>query len=84
MSIDNLVTMANQIGTFFSSYPDQAEGRTEIAKHLQRYWAPSMRKQLYAHVDLDAGDGLTPIVLDAIQEHRRDKPSPPPPGGDAG
>lgn len=84
MSIDNLVTMANQIGTFFASYPDQAEGRTEIANHLQRFWAPSMRKQLYAHIDLDRGEGLAPIVLDAILEHRREKAPPPPPGGDAG
>lgn len=84
MSIDNLVTMANQIGTFFASYPDREEGRTEIVNHLQRYWAPSMRRQLYAHVDLDAGDGLSAIVLYAINEHRRDKAPPPPPGGDAG
>jgi formate dehydrogenase subunit delta len=84
MNIDNLVTMANQIGTFFASYPDREEGRTEIANHLQRYWAPRMRKQLYAHVDFGHGEGLDSIVLDAIIEHRRDKAPPPPPGGDAG
>jgi len=84
MNIENLVTMANQIGTFYASYPDQREGRTEIANHLKRYWAPRMREQLFAHIDVEEGEGLHAIVLVAIMEHRRDKATPPPPGGDAG
>ena len=84
MNIEHLVTMANQIGTFFSSYPDQAEGRTEIANHLQRYWAPRMREQLYAHIDLAQGEGLAAFVFDAIVEHRGEKAPPLPPGVDAG
>ena len=84
MNIDNLVTMANQIGTFFASYPDREEGRTEIANHLQRFWAPRMRSQLYAHIDSQAGAGLQPLVLEALVAHRRDHMPPPPPGGDAG
>jgi len=84
MNIDNLVTMANQIGAFFDSYPDRSEGRTEIANHLQRYWAPRMRSQLFAHIDSHAGEGLSPTVLAALLEHRRDHMPPPPPGGDAG
>lgn len=84
MNIDNLVTMANQIGTFFASYPDQAEASTEIANHLKRFWAPRMRLQLFAHIDAAGGEGLTPIVLSAIAAHRGEKPVPPPPGGDAG
>lgn len=84
MNIENLVTMANQIGTFYASYPDQIEGRTEIANHLQRYWAPRMRAQLYSHIDLERGEGLDSIVVEAIIEHRREKTPPPPPGGDAG
>lgn len=70
MNINNLVTMANQIGTFFASYPDQAEASTEIANHLQRFWAPRMRKQLHAHIDDHDGAGLTPIVLAAITAQR--------------
>lgn len=84
MNIDNLVTMANQIGTFYASYPDQVEGRTEIANHLHRYWAPRMRIQLFEHIDCRRGDGLDAMVMEAIIEHRRDKATPPPPGGDAG
>lgn len=70
MNIDNLVTMANQIGTFFASYPDQEEASTEIASHLQRFWAPRMRNQLFAHIDDRNGAGLTPLVLTAIAAHR--------------
>jgi formate dehydrogenase subunit delta len=84
MNIEHLVTMANQIGTFFASYPDQREASTEIASHLKRYWAPRMRNQLFEHIDHDGGEGLSPLVLTAISEHRGERASPPPPGGDAG
>jgi formate dehydrogenase subunit delta len=84
MNIDNLVTMANQIGTFFDSYPDRQEATTEIANHLKRYWAPRMRNQLFDHIDHEQGAGLLPVVLVAIAAHRAEKPTPPPPGGDAG
>lgn len=84
MNIDNLVTMANQIGTFFASYPDREEGRTEIANHLQRFWAPRMRTQLFDYIDLENGGDLDPLVLEALVAHRRDHMPPPPPGGDAG
>jgi formate dehydrogenase subunit delta len=84
MNIENLVTMANQIGTFFASYPDRAEASAEIANHLKRFWAPRMRSQLYAHIDEQSGGGVAPIVLAAIAQHCGEKAPPPPPGGDAG
>jgi formate dehydrogenase subunit delta len=71
MNIDNLVTMANQIGTFFASFPDREEAETGIATHIERYWAPRMRTRLYQHVDSTRGEGLDPIVLEAIAVHRR-------------
>lgn len=70
MKVDNLVTMANQIGTFFESYPDRAEASGEIAGHLRRFWAPRMRSQLLLHVDQQQGDGLSPLVLSSITDHR--------------
>ena len=70
MNIEHLVTMANQIGAFFASYPDQEEARHEIASHLQRFWAPRMRLQLLAYVEQDRGAGLDPAVLAAIEENR--------------
>jgi hypothetical protein len=43
-----------------------------------------MRNQLFEHIDHEQGAGLSPLVLRAIAAHRGEKPSPPPPGGDAG
>jgi formate dehydrogenase subunit delta len=70
MKANNLVTMANQIGQFFESYPDRAEASSEIAGHLRRYWAPRMRSQLLVHIDQHDGDGLSPLVLASITAHR--------------
>lgn len=70
MNIDNLVTMANQIGTFFASFPDREEAETGIATHIERYWAPRMRVRLYEYMDREEGAGLAPIVLDAMTRHR--------------
>jgi formate dehydrogenase subunit delta len=70
MDIHHLVTMANQIGTFFASYPDQEEASSEIASHLQRFWAPRMRHQLLEHVAQHAGEGLHAPVLAAIQANQ--------------
>ncbi|NBX56689.1 MAG: formate dehydrogenase, partial [Betaproteobacteria bacterium] len=33
MDIDHLVRMANQIGEFFSAYPDSDEAKASIANH---------------------------------------------------
>jgi formate dehydrogenase subunit delta len=76
MNIDNLVTMANQIGTFFASFPDREEATTGIATHIERYWAPRMRRRLYEHVDSTYGAGLDPIVLSAIAVQRKGKEVP--------
>jgi formate dehydrogenase subunit delta len=76
MNIDNLVTMANQIGTFYASFPDREEARTGIALHIQRYWAPRMRQRLFLHVDTVHGEGLDAIVLDAIAAHRAGRDAP--------
>ena len=44
MKIDHLIVMANQIGYFFRSYPDQDYAQKEIATHLRKFWAPDMRE----------------------------------------
>jgi formate dehydrogenase subunit delta len=84
MNIAHLVTMANQIGTFFASYPDREEASAEIASHLKRFWAPRMRQQLFEHIDAENGAGLSPLVLAAVAAHRGEQATPPPPGSDAG
>jgi formate dehydrogenase subunit delta len=68
VKIEQLVTMANQIGEFFRSYPDSEQAKHDIALHLKRFWAPSMCKQIIDHVGQN-GKGLHPIVESAIKEH---------------
>lgn len=68
MDIDNLVHMANRISEFFEAMPDPAEARDGVAQHLQRYWEPRMRRELVAHVQVNQGVGLRPLVLAAVRE----------------
>lgn len=69
MKIEHLVTMANQIGDFFKSFPDQEQAKQDIAQHLIRFWASSMRDQISTYVTEKNGEGLEPIVRDAIKAH---------------
>jgi formate dehydrogenase subunit delta len=70
MDIDHLVHMANRIGEFFQAMPDRAEALDGIATHIQRFWEPRMRHELAAHVDQRGGEGLMPLVLEALTLHR--------------
>lgn len=65
-----LVTMANQIGDFFSTFQDRGQALEEIARHLRRAWEPRMRTALLAHLDQQGGAGLSDIVLDSLKTHR--------------
>jgi formate dehydrogenase subunit delta len=69
MQTEHLVTMANQIGDFFKFSPDQVQAKKDIAQHLQRYWASSMRQQLLTHVQQQQGQGLQVIVREAVSEY---------------
>jgi formate dehydrogenase subunit delta len=73
MQIDHLVTMANQIGDFFKFYPDRDLAKKDIAQHLSRFWASSMRQQILAHVHDKSGEGLEEIVIEAIKQHLNNK-----------
>ena len=72
MKVERLVTMANQIGDFFSPNPNAVAAKHDIADHLKKFWALSMRKELVAHIECTQaqGAGLNPIVSEAIKEHR--------------
>lgn len=70
MNIDNLVKMANQIGTFFEAEPDRDQALADIAGHLKRSWEPRMRRALLEHVDRDGGGQLKDIVMEAVRVHR--------------
>ena len=68
MDIQHLIHMANRIGEFFAPMPDPAEARQGIAKHIELYWAPPMRRQLAEHVRAHGGEGLAPLVLEALRQ----------------
>jgi len=67
MHLENLVSMANQIGTFFSAYPDRQEALEGIATHIQKFWEPRMRLLLINAVATGQAQDLTPLVRDAVQ-----------------
>jgi formate dehydrogenase subunit delta len=64
-----LIYMANQIGQFFA--PQQHEKAVAgIANHLSKFWALSMRKKIIQHWE-QGGDGLDPLVKEAIERLRK-------------
>ena len=66
MDTRNLIEMANRIGDFFGAWPDRDQARSEIANHLKRFWEPRMRTQIVEYVHRQGGEGLDPIVIEAI------------------
>ena len=70
MNTDHLVHMANRIGEFFQAMPDRSEAMEGIATHLKRFWEPRMRQALAAHVEQHGGQGLMPLVREALSLHR--------------
>lgn len=67
---DNLIRMANQIGTFFESMPDREEALEGIATHLKNFWDPRMRREFLARVDGANPSDIADIVLAAVRAHR--------------
>ncbi|KAB1073962.1 formate dehydrogenase subunit delta [Methylobacterium planeticum] len=61
---DKLVRMANQIATFFRSYPEE-EAVAGIHKHIVAFWTPKMRATL-EHRAASAGDALDDLVRRAL------------------
>jgi formate dehydrogenase subunit delta len=70
MHLENLVSMANQIGTFFSAYPDRQEALDGIATHIHKFWEPRMRLRLIEAVTTGQAPELMPLVNDAVQTHQ--------------
>jgi formate dehydrogenase subunit delta len=65
-SDQKLVRMANQIASFFRSYPDD-EAVAGIHKHIVAFWTPKMRHALEAFGPTE-GSGLDPLAMKAISE----------------
>jgi len=67
MNTERLVTMANQIGAFFTSQgADREVAVCAIADHLRRFWEPRMRLAISRHV-ADGGSGLLDEVAEAVR-----------------
>ncbi|ATE61513.1 formate dehydrogenase subunit delta [Thauera sinica] len=70
MDIDNLVRMANRIGDYFAAYPDRSEAEAAIARHLQMFWTPQMRRELLACIaEGDDMRGLHAVIAEAAKKH---------------
>lgn len=69
MQNDHLIKMANQIGSFFKSYPNQEYAAEEIASHMRRFWAPKMRETIKT-ISADGSESmLDDIVKTAITKY---------------
>lgn len=66
---EKLVYMANQIASFFEVMPHE-EGVAGVAKHINDFWEPRMRRQFFEIVEA-GGKGLKPLVLEAVPKVRR-------------
>ncbi len=69
MSAEKLVHMANQIALFMESKPHD-EGVQGVASHINDFWEPRMRRQLFDLIDA-GGTDLRPLVLEAAVSIRR-------------
>ena len=66
MDVQRLVTMANDISSFFGSDPDKDAAVEQVANHLKKFWEPRMREQIRRYVG-EGGAGLSAIALQAVK-----------------
>ena len=66
---DKLIVMANQIARFMESKPP-AEGLAGLASHINDFWEPRMRRQLFEVLEA-GGAGLRAMVIEAAPLIRR-------------
>ena len=70
MERDKLVYMANQIAKFFESAKEGARSKG-VADHINKFWEPRMRTQLFERVDSGRTEGMHELVLQAMDAIRR-------------
>ncbi len=66
MKLEKLITMANQIGSFFEAMPDREQAVADVASHLRRRWEPRMREQILACLGTAEEESLKPLVREAL------------------
>ena len=74
MKKNHLITMANQIGGFFKSYPDKEQATKDIASHLKRFWPPIMREEIIEYVESskEKDNLLDDMVNEAVKKYLKD------------
>jgi formate dehydrogenase subunit delta len=71
METRDMVRMANQISTFFSSY-NEKEAIEGIADHISKFWEPRMRRMLFTHIEA-GGEGFSELVMKSAPAIKRPK-----------
>jgi formate dehydrogenase subunit delta len=62
-----IVLMANQIAINLAHGKEQEQCILDITSHIQRFWAPSMRKQLLEAIELGEFE-IEPLVKRAASQ----------------
>ncbi|MEN3791105.1 formate dehydrogenase subunit delta [Fulvimarina sp. MAC3] len=70
MERDKLVYMGNQIARFFETTPEGARSEG-VADHINKFWEPRMRTQLFEKVDAGETSAFHPLLLEAVSHIRR-------------
>ncbi len=63
---ETLITMANQIATFFQSQGAPDLAARDTAQHIKDFWAPRMRRDLLDMIAAGEAQRLSPIASDAM------------------
>ena len=67
-SVEHRIEMANDIGAYFISDKNHERARDGVRNHLERFWDPRMRRKLIEHWQRADGEGLSPLVAEAVRE----------------
>jgi formate dehydrogenase subunit delta len=65
-SSEHLVQMANDIGNYFRAEPNRQVALDGIANHINKFWAPRMRKKFLEYVQQHGGAGLDELPRAAV------------------
>ena len=68
MSIEHLVTMANDIASYFASEPDHDQAVAGVRDHIRKFWDPSMRRKIIVHLRDHKGKGMHELAREAIAQ----------------
>ena len=66
MKTSYLVSMANDISTFYASQGSLGEAAAGVESHIARYWEQRMRLQIIAH-HRQGGEGLADVARAAVR-----------------